>query len=584
MYNNVVNGEIMHLYDKIQTVPKTPGCYQYYDENGTIIYVGKAKNLYNRMRSYFVGSHDAKTTKLVSQIADFQYIITSTETEALILEINLIKKHNPKYNIMLTDDKSYPYICITKEQYPRLIYTRETNKFKGKMYGPYPNSTAAKETAELLNRLYPLRKCRTLPKKECLYYHIGQCLAPCINKIDVSVYNNIENKINNVLKGNVKEEIKSLSILMDEASLRLDYEKAIEYRNLIQYLQVIAEKQKMEGYMLDVDAFGYYTNEDYISIQVFHMREGKMIERRGFLYEQYNDAIEKFQDFIVQFYLIQNNPLPKTILIASGDDELLSDTLKHKVIIPQIGKNLELINLVKANAKQKIDELIQKREIEYQKTQGAFEQLAEILHLDNLHTIEAFDNSNISGASPVSAMVCFVDGKPNRQLYRKFKIKTVVGSNEAATMKEVTYRRYSKVENNPDLIIMDGGAIQVNSCQEVLKSLNRQIPVLGLVKNDNHTTESLLYNDEIIPIDKRSFLFKLLEQIQEEVHRYAISYFHSTHSKNMFISKLDNIKGIGKVKKTQILKLLREDNFQEEIKKLKLTEEQIQIVLSLLDK
>ena len=570
----------MDLKEKLKLIPKEPGCYQYFDINGEIIYVGKAKNLYNRVNSYFTGKQNNKTAKLVSQICDIQYIITSSEVEAFILEINLIKKYDPKYNILLTDDKTYPYIVLTKEKNPKLIYTRDIKKVKGKIYGPYPNSKAAKDTVDLLNRIYPLRKCNHIPKKECLYYHIGQCLGPCIKKIDDEFYVNIEKKISNILKGNVKEEIRNLEFLMNEASIKLDFEKAIQYRELIQSLNVISEKQKMEGLHQDLDAFAYYCDDEYISIQIFHLRQGKMISRNGYLYPRL-EPLEQFQNFIIQFYLIQNNPIPKNIYISDGDDELLSNALNHKVSIPKIGQNLELINLVKKNAEQKIVELKHKQELEFQKTTKVMEELSELLHIENIRIIEAFDNSNINGASAVSAMVSFIDGKPNKKGYRKYKVKTVEGANDAATMHEVVTRRYSKISNYPDLIIMDGGAIQVNSCLQALKELGISIPVCGLVKDDNHKTNNLLFNNEIIEINKNSNLFRLLTQIQDEVHRFAITYFHNTHSKNLFSSKLDNIKGIGKVKKTKILKLLNEDDFENKLKTISLTENQISEILKI---
>lgn len=570
------------MKEKLQTIPHKPGCYLMKDEFGKIIYVGKAKDLYNRVRSYFVGSHDAKTTKLVSMIRDFEYIITSSEIEAFILEMNLIKKHNPKYNIMLTDDKTYPYILITDDAYPRLYYTRETNKKRGKYYGPYPNAKAAKDIVEMLNKLYPFVKCRVIPKKECLYYHLGQCLAPCINKVDPSLYDNMRNKVNNILKGNAKSEIKNLEVLMEEASLKLDFEKAIEYRDLINDLTVIGERQKMAGYSLDTDVFGYYANDDYVSIQVFHLREGKMIERNGFLFDNYDDAQEIFEAFIVQFYQTQNNPLPQTILLPECDSDMIEEAIKHKVSIPKKGKNHDLIKLVHENAKNKIEELLKRRELEFKKTTGAIKHLAELLKLDSLHVIEAFDNSNISGASPVSAMVVFVDGKPAKKLYRKYKIKTVEGSNDALTMQEVITRRYQDSNNNPDLIIVDGGLPQVNAAKHALKQIGRDLNVLGLVKDDNHRTRALLFNDEMIELPKNSFEFRLMEAIQDEVHRYAIAFFHNTHAKNTFASELDKIKGIGKVKKTQILKLVGKDNFEENLKTLKLNQEQIEAVLKLL--
>lgn len=570
---------------KLDTLPKKPGSYQYRDKTGEIIYVGKAKNLYNRVRSYFIGSHDAKTTKLVSEIDDLEYIITSTETEALILEINLIKKYNPKYNILLTDDKQYPYILITNETHPRILYTRDIKKSKGKVYGPYPNAKAAREVVDLLNRIYPFRKCNKIPKKECLYYHIKQCLGPCINKIDKIEYENLKSKIHSILKGNVHDEIKTLNILMNEASLELDFEKAIEYRNIIEALNQVSERQKMEGYMDDIDCFAYFASDEYISIQVFHLRESKLIERNGYLFDNDGNEEEKFLDFIYNFYLVENNPIPKNIYLSSGNTEEIENVFKNylynvNVHVPKMGKKKELVDLVKDNAKNKIDTLIKKRDIEYKKTNGACVELSNLLGFE-IHTIEAFDNSNIQGASPISAMVSFVDGKPNKKNYRKYKVKTVVGANEAATMYEVVTRRYKDLEVLPDLIIMDGGSIQVNSCKKALSDIGKNIEVLGLVKDDNHKTRSLLYEDKEIEIDKRGFLFKMLEYIQEEVHRYAITFFRNTHNKNLFSSKLDGIKGIGKVKKGQILKILGSENFKDELNKLKLSEEQKEEILKI---
>lgn len=569
------------IKQKLELLPDKPGSYQYFDKEGTIIYVGKAKNLKNRVKSYFVGSHNAKTTKLVSEINDLEYIITSTEEEALVLEINLIKKHMPKYNISLTDDKMYPYIVLTNETHPRILYTRDIKKQKGKVYGPYPNAYAAKEVVDLLNRMYPLRKCRKLPKKECLYYHMGQCLAPCINKVDKSIYDDIKNKINSILKGNVHDEIKKFKVLMNEASDNLDFEKAIEYRNIINSLEQVSQRQKMEEHISDTDVFGYFANDDYLSIQVFHIREGKMIERNGYLFENDGNIVEKYQEFVYNFYLVENNPFPKQIFLRDINEEELqsfNDILDAKVIVPKMGRNLELIKLVCDNAKNKIDNLIRKKELEYQRTEKTFKDLSNLLGFE-VHKVEAFDNSNIQGASAVSAMVVYIDGKKAKNLYRKFKIKTVVGANDVATMYEVVTRRYKDIENKPDLIIMDGGKLQVDSCKKALKDINQDIEVLGLVKDDNHKTRALFYNDKEIEIEKGSYLFHMMEAIQEEVHRFAISFFRSTHNKNLFTSKLDEIKGIGKVKKNQILKLLSSNNFKEDLDKLKLNDYQKEEIL-----
>ena len=568
---------------KLETLPKKPGSYQYKDIDGNIIYVGKAKNLYNRVHSYFVGSHDAKTTKLVSQIYDLEYTITSTEIEALILEINLIKRYRPKYNIMMMDDKQYPYIVVSKEANPKVYYTRDIDNVKGKVYGPYPNSKAAKEVVEMLNRIYPLRKCSKLPKKECLYYHIGQCLAPCIKTIDKSQYDSITSKIHNILKGNVKDEIKILTTFMEQASIELNFEKAIEYRNLIESLNAIGERQKMEGYLLDTDVFGYFKHENDLSIQIFHLREGKMIERNGYLLDLMDgeDEETKYQEFIVSFYLVNNNPLPKNILICSGNEKELSDTLGCNVSKPIKGTKKELVNLVIDNAKNKIDTLLNSKEREYQKTIGAMNEISKILDIDSLHTMEMFDNSNIMGASPVSAMISIKDGKFDKKNYRKYKIRTVDGPNDVGTMYEVVTRRYQHTENNPDLIIMDGGENQVNACINALKDVGRSIKVLGLVKDDNHKTRALFYNGKEIEIDKRSFAFKLLELAQEEVHRYAITYFRSTHLKDTFSSNIEKIKGIGKAKSRKILQALKEEDPYDAIKHIGLNNEQFEEVVKI---
>ena len=569
------------IKEKLKTLPHAPGSYQYRNKDREIIYVGKAKDLYNRVRSYFIGAHDFKTTKLVSEIDDLEYIITSSEKEALILEINLIKKYVPKYNISLTDDKRYPYIALTNEKDPRILYTRDIKKLKAKIYGPYPNATSAKEVWDLLNRMYPLRKCRMLPKKECLYYHMGQCLAPCINKIEKSEYDEIKAKVNSILRGNVHDEIKAFKIKMEKASNDLNFEKAIEYRNIITSLENVSQRQKMETYIVDTDIFAYYANDDYLSIQVFHIRDNKMIERNGYLLENDGNVVEKYQEFVYNFYLVENNPLPKQIFISDASAEDLNtfnQVLSTKVIVPKIGKNLEYLNLVRENAKEKIDVLIKRKELDYQRTEKTFKDLSKLLNIE-VHKIEAFDNSNIQGASAVSAMVVFIDGKKAPKLYRKFKIKTVIGVNDVATMKEVVTRRYIDLDTLPDLIIMDGGELQVNSCLSALKNINKNIPVLGLVKDDNHKTRALYYNGSEIEVEKGSYLFHMMEAIQEEVHRFAISFFRSTHTKNMFSSKLDDIKGIGKVKKASILKILKEDNFTEELQKLKLSEEQIKKVI-----
>ena len=579
----------MKFKEKLLSLPKKPGSYQMKDKDGIIIYVGKAKNLYNRVNSYFRGAHDAKTSKMVSLVDDFEYIVTSTETEAFILEINLIKKYNPKYNILLTDDKSYPFICVTNELHPRIFYTRNLN-LKGKYYGPYPDSRSAKEIVDLLNKMYPLRKCNVIPKKECLYYHIKECLAPCINKVTSEEYKDILSKINSFLRGNIKEEINSFTSKMNEASMNLDFEKAIEYRNILESLKVLNEKQKMQVDILDSDIFNFVCVNNKVSIQVFHIRNGKMIERNGFLYDLIGDAEDVFVEFIMQFYLVNNNPLPREIIVPKLEDEslyeLLNEEIGSKVFIPKQGRKAELLELVRVNASERLEQLEKSKETKYNRTTKAVIELGELLKIPTPHKMEAFDNSNIQGASPVSAMVSYVDGIPNKKEYRKYKVKTVVGADDFKTMHEVITRRYSRLKLEgkpyPDLIIIDGGKPQVTSAYSALNEVDVKINVLGLIKDDNHKTDALLFNDEIIKIDKHSNLFLLLESIQDEVHRYAITFHRSLHSKNTLSSKLDAIKGIGKVKKEGILKLVGTDNFtKESLKKLKLNDEQINQVLEL---
>ncbi|HEY8395946.1 MAG TPA: excinuclease ABC subunit UvrC, partial [Bacilli bacterium] len=518
----------MDLKDKLANLPKKPGCYQMLNENREIIYVGKAKNLFNRVKSYFTGSHDAKTTKMVSNIHDIEYIVTSTETEAFILEMNLIKKHRPKYNIMLMDDKKYPYITITDEDYPRIFYTRNLN-LSGKYFGPYPDANAAKEVVDLINRIYPLRKCRVLPKKECLYYHLGQCMAPCINKVDPTVYRDMTAEINSFLKGNIKEQRRKLEVLMNEAAENLNFEKAIEYRKLIEDFEVVSEKQKMEMQSEDIDVFGYVSDEYHISIQVFHIRAGKTVERNGFLFEIMGTPEEMFVDFLAQFYLVNNNPIPKEIIIPEVDISSLADELKNKITIPKKGQKKEFVELVTENAKEKMKQLLQQEELKYERTLGAVIELGELLDIKTPHLIEAFDNSNIQGTSSVSAMVSYVDGLPNRKNYRKFKVK-YQGANDYETMIEVITRRYRRLKQEgkqlPDLVAVDGGAPQVSAAEKALSDLGLEIPVLGLGKDDKHRTSYLYFKGEEIQIDKKSNLFFFLENLQDEVHRYAITFHH----------------------------------------------------------
>ena len=564
--------------DKLKDLPKNPGCYLMKNANGEIIYVGKAKNLSNRVKSYFTGAHNAKTTRLVQDIVDFEYIITSTEKEAFILEMNLIKKHHPKYNIMLTDDKRYPYIAISNEANPKIFYTRDLNK-KAKYFGPYPNAKAAKDVVLMLNKMYPLRKCNKIPNKPCLYYHIGQCLAQCIKRVSKDEYKDIVNKITFFLKGNVKDEIKRLTELMNEASEKMEYELALEYFNIINDLKVISERQKMELFVEDADAFNYAEKDGFVNIQVLHLREGKVIERNGFVFELLNDSMEMFIEFVCSFYLVNNNPIPKEIILpleVSDYLESIDDSLSKIITLPQ---------LISINISKELDNLILKESRKYERTIGAQIELEKLLKIENLKVIEAFDNSNIQGESSVSAMVSYVDGVKNTKGYRKYRVKTVVGSDDPKTFKEVIYRRYKRLKDEnlpmPDLLIIDGGELQVNASLSALEEIGVKLNVLGLIKDDNHKTKSLLYNGREISLDKKSNVFLFLESIQDEVHRFAISFHHDVHSKNMFISKIDSIKGIGKIRKSEILKIIGDDDFEIKLNNLRLTNEQKESVLKI---
>ncbi len=569
------------IKDKLKELPKNPGCYLMKNINGDIIYVGKAKNLSNRVKSYFTGTHNAKTTRLVEDICDFEFIITSTEKEAFILEMNLIKKHRPKYNIMLMDDKRYPYIAISNEKNPKIYYTRDLNK-KAKYFGPYPNAKAAKEVCDMLNKMYPLRKCEKLPKKECLYYHLGQCVAPCIKNISADEYKEITSKIVSFLKGNVKDEIKRLTSLMKDASMKMEYELALEYHNIILSLEAISERQKMESNINDMDVFNYNVRDNFINVQVFHFRDSKILERKGYVFEVLESESEMFINFVRSFYLIENNPIPKEIIIPKIEgleiDNIDEELVKH-LVVPKMGRKKELLELVMVNINKELDNLILKESKKYERTIGAQKELGKLLGLENLHIIEAFDNSNIQGFSSVSAMVSFVDGVKNPKGYRKYRVKTITGSDDVGTFKEIITRRYKRLlmENSsmPDLIIMDGGTNQVNAALESLNELQLDIKVIGLVKDDNHHTRAVLIGEEIIELDKRSNVFLFLENIQDEVHRFAISFHRDVHSKNMFTSKLDEIKGIGKVRKKEILKIIGDEDWETKLHTLSLSEEQI---------
>ncbi|MBC6133603.1 excinuclease ABC subunit UvrC [Listeria booriae] len=553
-----------HIRNKLALLPDQPGCYLMKDQQGTIIYVGKAKILKNRVRSYFTGSHDGKTQRLVQEIRDFEYIVTSSNVEALLLEINLIKKHDPRYNIMLKDDKTYPFIKITNERHPRLIITRQVKRDKGKYFGPYPNVYAANETKKILDRLYPLRKCTTLPNKVCLYYHLGQCLAPCVFKVEADTYKKMTDEIVQFLNGGYKEVKQDLQAKMQVAAEDMQFEKAAEFRDQITAIETTMEKQKMTMTdFVDRDVFGYAIDKGWMCVQVFFIRQGKLIERDVSQFPFYSDADEDFLTFIGQFYQKTNHIPPKEIFLPDDVDEeaiqaLLPDT---KIIVPKRGNKKGLVKLAYKNAKIALNEKFLLLERNEERTVGATEKLGEAMGIPTPNRIEAFDNSNIHGTDPVSAMITFLDGRPSKNDYRKYKIKTVVGPDDYATMREVVRRRYWRVLKEglplPDLILIDGGKGQIDSAKDVLvNELGLDIPVAGLAKDNKHKTSQLLFGDPlaVVPLHRNSQEFYLLQRIQDEVHRFAITFHRQLRSKTGFQSLLDGIPGVGPGRKKAILK------------------------------
>ncbi|AIM15826.1 MULTISPECIES: excinuclease ABC subunit UvrC [Neobacillus] len=551
------------IKQKLSLLPDQPGCYLMKDRQGTVIYVGKAKVLKNRVRSYFTGSHDGKTQRLVNEIEDFEYIVTSSNIEALLLELNLIKKYDPKYNVMLKDDKTYPFIKLTAERHPKLIITRKVKKDKGKYFGPYPNVGAANETKKLLDRIYPLRKCSTLPDRVCLYYHLGQCLAPCVNEVDEEQYKQMTDEITRFLNGGYKEIKKELTEKMSAAAEELDFERAKEYRDKIIHIETIMEKQKITMTdFTDRDVFGYAVDKGWMCVQVFFVRQGKLIERDVSMFPIYNEPEEEILTFLGQFYQKANHFKPKEILIQDEVDLPLAEQLLGvKVLKPQRGQKRDLVKMAVKNAKIALNEKFSLIEKDEERTIKAVENLGKYLGIYTPHRIEAFDNSNIQGTNPVSAMVVFIDGKPNKREYRKYKIKSVQGPDDYESMREVTRRRYSRVLKEglplPDLIIIDGGKGHVEAVRDVLENeLGLDIPLAGLVKDEKHRTSQLLFGNplEIVMLPRNSQEFYLLQRIQDEVHRFAITFHRQTRGKSAFQSLLDDIPGIGEKRKKLLLK------------------------------
>jgi len=559
-YNGTMNNLIK---SKLELLPTSPGCYIHKDKNGTIIYVGKAKNLRNRVRSYFRGSHDTKTEALVSEIVDFEFIVTESNIEALLLEINLIKENKPKYNIMLKDDKSYPFIKITNERYPRLIITRQVKKDGGLYFGPYPDVGAANEIKRLLDRIFPFRKCTNPPSKVCFYYHIGQCMAHTICKKDEAYFKSMAQEVSDFLKGQDDKIIDDLKDKMVKAAQSMEFERAAEYRDLIQAIGTLRTKQRvMAKDLQNRDVFGYYVDKGWMCMQVFFVRQGKLIERDVNLFPYYNDPDGDFLTYVGQFYQEKSHLVPNEVLIPQDiDEEAVKALVDTKILKPQRGEKKQLVNLAIKNARVSLEQKFNLLEKSVEKTQGAIENLGRLLQIPTPVRIESFDNSNIMGTSPVSAMVVFVNGKPSKKDYRKYKIKTVVGPDDYASMREVIRRRYGRVQREgltpPDLIVIDGGQGQVNIAKQVIQEeLGLDIPIAGLQKNDKHQTHELLFGDplEVVELSRNSQEFFLLQRIQDEVHRFAITFHRQLRSKNSFSSQLDGIDGLGPKRKQNLMK------------------------------
>ena len=545
------------LQKKLELLPDNPGCYLYKDNIGEIIYVGKAKNLKNRVKSYFTGTHNKKTQTLVSKIEDLEYIIVNSEKEALLLENNLIKKYRPYFNIRLKDDKSYPYLMITKEEHPRLLMTRKYKKNNKNIYfGPYVDIKSATEVKKILDKIYPLRKCNPVEKRPCMYYQIGECIGPCAKKITTDDYKSQISKIKSFLTGNTKEILSDLQSKMQEHIKNLEFEAAGQIHNYIKSIEVSVQNQVVaDSTNVDRDYIGFTFNNDYICIQIFLSRLGNIIERKVEYFNLYDTPEEILYSYLLQYYAL--NKLPKEIYIDEVDDNLLSDVVDCKVIIPKRGNHRKILDTVKENATYYLNNNLAIEELKERKLQVTLNNIAEKLGVNSINSIDAFDNSNIMGVDAVSVKVNFTNGKKNTYNYRKFKIDESMGINDVQTMKEVLYRNYKDRKTNTELLIVDGGKNHLNVAIDVVHNTLglKQIKIIGLAKNDKHITEYIITDDyEIIEFPKTSAEYLFLKQIQDEVHRFAITYHRATKNKNMYKSSLDDIQGIGKVRKNLLLK------------------------------
>jgi excinuclease ABC subunit C len=570
---------------KLKALPEKPGTYQMLDKTGKIIYVGKAKNLKRRVSSYFVGVHDEKTTRLIKDIDDLTFIITSNEKEAFLLELGQIKKLLPKYNIRLTSDSTYPYIEVTNERHPIIRTTRDIKRKKGNIFGPYPNAFYANETVKLLDTIFPFRKCSKFPKKVCLYYHIKQCLGPCEFLVTEETYKDLIKKVRSFLMGNTKEFIDEYTEKMNRHAEMLEFEKAQEYKDLIIAIRKTTEQQQVIfNDSLDRDIINFLTYDNYISINILFMRNGKLLFSKSKIFAYYGAVEEVLLTYLAQFY--ETNPLPKELILPYGYNyELFKEIFGDIIVEPQRGRKVRLLEMALENATSHMNNNLPVFLNKENKTIVALKELEEILAIDSIKRIDIFDNSHTSGSNKVSAMVVFTNGLPDKNEYRKYKIKTTETADDYAMMKEVLYRRYQAVLmeglDKPDLIIVDGGLIQLRAGKAVLNDLNLQIPLIGLKKNDRHKTEAIITDAEVeIPLDKSSNLYSLLYKMQEEVHRFAISFQRNVASKAIYGSILDTIPKVGEVTKNKLLKKYKTlDNIKnasrEELKMLKISEEAI---------
>ncbi|CAJ1228423.1 excinuclease ABC subunit UvrC [Lactiplantibacillus xiangfangensis] len=552
-----------HIEHKLALLPDLPGCYLMKNLNSQIIYVGKAKNLKNRVRSYFKSSHTGKTARLVSEIADFEFIVTSTDKEAFLLEITLIQKHQPYFNIKLKKGTGYPYIKITNERDPQILIVSDVRKDGGYYFGPYPNVYAAQETVNFIQKVYPLRRCNGYQGRPCLYYHMGQCLGACFKTVPEEQYDAQVQRIKSFLNGHVERVKKQLTKRMEKASAELEFERAGELRDQLTYIEMTVEKQKIiSNDNTPRDLFNFYMDKGWLSIQVFFIRQARLMKREKRLFPVVSTAPEEMTSFILQFYNRKNNVLPREVLVPSGlDKDVLSDILGIPVRTPQRGQKRDLLDMAHKNARIILEEKFRLLELDERKTTGAMKEITDALGIPEGHKIEAFDHSHIQGADLVSAMVVFTDGQPNKKLYRKYKLRTVDHADEAASTREVIRRRYTRLlkehANLPDLILMDGGDIQLDAAKDVLENeLGIDTPVAAMVKNEHHKTADLLKSagDAHLNLDPKSQGFYLLQRIQDEVHRFAITFHRQVHTKHSLSSRLDEIPGVGPKTRNKLLR------------------------------